>query len=102
MEGQLAERQAQRKMHAALKLQEEQGTSAAMASELKAKMEVRPHTNIDAVNVTKALGACSKDDYWGSERHSVTVLRSTRNTGFTCLWCNVGSLTLRPPFLCGK
>jgi len=42
VEGQLAERQAQKNMYAALKLQEEQGTSAAMATELKAKMEVRP------------------------------------------------------------
>jgi hypothetical protein len=41
VEGQLAERQAQKKMYAALKLQEEQGNSAAMATELKAKMEVQ-------------------------------------------------------------
>lgn len=40
VEGQLAERQEQKKLETALRLQEERGMSAAMAAELKDKMEV--------------------------------------------------------------
>ena len=43
MEGQLAERQAQKRMDKQLKLQEEQGSLSDMAAELKYKMEVRSH-----------------------------------------------------------
>ena len=40
VEAQLAERQEQKKLAAALKLQEERSSAADMAAELKAKMEV--------------------------------------------------------------
>ena len=40
VQDQLADRQAQKRMEATLKLQEEQGEYALMAAELKAKMEV--------------------------------------------------------------
>lgn len=39
VEAQLLERREQKKLEAALKLQEEQGAAAEMAAELKAKME---------------------------------------------------------------